>query len=279
MSALRYVTLPLLLATVVLVGCGKKFSDDSKVLATVDGEKITEQDYDNYLLLRQSQNQQQPIPDKEKERKVVLNEMVDRILLTQHGAATGVEQTPEVHFRLKRVRENLLAQEVIRKALKETPVTDEDLKKRFDKELENTNKTEYKARHILVKTEDEAKDIAKQLKGGANFAQLAKAKSLDDSSKDQGGVLPNWINQGSPIVPEFFNTMTSLKKGQVSEPVKSDYGWHVIKVDNTRALKLPSWEEFMADPHAPAGLRHRIQEERIQEVLKDLKAKAKVDFS
>jgi peptidyl-prolyl cis-trans isomerase C len=276
MSALRYVALPLLLSALLVAGCGKKFSDDTKVLATVNGEKITEQDYDNYLQLRQSQ--QPPIPDKEKERKVVLDEMVDRILLTQHGAETGVEETPEVHFRLKRVRENLLAQEVIRKTLKETPVTDEDLKKRFDKELEDTHKTEYKARHILVKTEDEAKDVASQLKAGKSFEQLAKTRSIDPESGKKGGDL-GWVSQGTGFVPEFFTALTTMKKGQVSEPVKSDFGWHVIKVDNARALKLPSWEEFMADPRAPAGLRRRIQEERVQEVLKDLKTKAKVEFS
>src|ERR1043166_2701614 len=111
MSALRYVALPLVLTAVLLVGCGKKFSDDSKVLATVNGEKITEQDYDNYFQLRQAQ-QLPPIPDKEKEHKVVLDEMIDRVLLSQQGATAGLEQTPDVHFRLKRVRENILAQAV-----------------------------------------------------------------------------------------------------------------------------------------------------------------------
>jgi peptidyl-prolyl cis-trans isomerase C len=275
MSALRYYGIPLLLA-VLLAGCGQKFSDDSKVLATVNGEKITEQDYDNYLLRRQSQHA--PLADKDKERQVVLDEMIDRVLLTQHGARLGVEQTPEVHFRLKRIREDLIATEVIRKALAETPVGDEDLKKRFDKEVADTHKTEYKTRHILVKTEEEAKDIESQVKAGKNFEQLAKTRSIDPESGKQGGDL-GWVNQGTGFVPEFFDALTGMKKGQVSAPVKSDFGWHLIKVDNTRDWKLPSWEEFMADPRAPAGLRRRIQEERVQEVLKELKAKAKLDIS
>src|SRR5436190_23768485 len=121
MSALRNVALPLVLTAVLLAGCGKKFSDDSKVLATVNGEKITEQDFDNYYQLRSAQ--QGAMADKEKDKKAVLDEMIDRLLLTQHGVSLGVEQTPEVHFRLKRVREELVAREVIRQTLKDTQVS------------------------------------------------------------------------------------------------------------------------------------------------------------
>ncbi len=277
MFALRYFALPLLLAVALLAGCDKKFSDDSKVLATVNGEAITEKDYENYLQLRHSQ--QGPIPDQEKERKVVLDELIDRVLLTQHGAALGFEQTADVHFRLKRVRENLLVQEVVRNAFNDKPISDEDLKKRFQQEIENTHKTEYKVRHILVKTEDEAKEVATRLKTGMGFDQLAKTRSTDSESAKRGGALPDWISQGSGLVPEFFNAVMTLKKGQTSDPVKSEFGWHLIKVDDTRALKLPSYEEFMVDPRAPANLRRRMQEERMQAMLKDLKEKAKVKIN
>lgn len=276
MTALRYFALPLLFAVALLAGCDKKFTDDSKVLATVNGEAITEKDYENYLQLRHSQ--QGPIPDREKERKLVLDELIDRVLLTQHGAALGLEQTPDVHFRLKRMRENVLAQDVIRNTLKDTTISDEELKKRFEHEIENTNKTEYKTRHILVKTEDEAKDVASQLKAGTKFDQLAKTRSIDTESGKRGGDL-GWINQGAGLVPEFFSAVTVLKKGQTSDPVHSEFGWHLIKVDDTRPLKLPSFEEFMANPSGPAGLRRRMQEERIQAMLKDIKEKAKVKIN
>ena len=276
MSALRYFVLPLVFAVALSAGCDKKFVDDSKVLATVGAEAITEKDYENYLQLRHSQ--QGPIPDQERERKVVLDELIDRVLLTQHGAALGLEQTPDVHFRLKRVRENVLAQEVIRNALKDKPIADEELKKRFEQEIENTNKTEYKVRHILVKTEDEAKDVVSRLKAGMKFDQLAKTRSIDAESAKRGGDL-GWINQGAGLVPEFFNAVTILKKGSTSDPVKSEFGWHLIKVDDTRPLKLPSYAEFMADPRAQTNLRRRIQEERIQAILKELKEKAKVKIN
>lgn len=277
MSALRYVSLPLLFAALLLAGCGKKFSDDSKVLATVNGEKITELNYNNYLQLRQSQ--QAPMADKDKERKVVLDELIDRMLLAQQGAKLDVEQNPEVYFRLKRVQENILAQEVIRKTVQEAPISDDDVKKRFQEELERTHKTEYKVRHILVKTEDEAKDVAKQLKAGTSFAQLAKTKSIDTGSGSQGGALPDWINQGSGLVPEFFNALTTMKKGQTSDPVKSEFGWHLIKVEDTRPLKVPTLEQFLADPRGPTGMRRRMQEERLQAMLKDLKDKAKISIN
>ncbi len=273
MSVLRNIALPLALTAVLLGGCDKKFADDSKVLATVNGEKITEKDFENYLQLRQ--NQQEPIADKEKERKLVVDELIDRVVLAQHGSALGYEKESDVYFRLKRVRENVLAQEVIRKSFTQTPVTDDDVKKRFETEIEKTNKNEYKTRHILVKSEEDAQDVAKKLKSGSGFEQLAKTRSTDAETAKRGGDL-GWVSQGTGFVPEFFNTLMTLQKGQVSDPVKSEFGWHVIKVDDIRPLKLPTFEEFMTDPRAPASLRRRIQEERLQDMLKELKTKAKI---
>lgn len=277
MFSLRTLTLPLLLATALIAGCNSSFKDDSKVLASVNGDDITENDFQHYKQLRAGQ--QGPIGDSEKENKVVLDEMIDRTLLAQQGASLGYENTPEVHFRLKRIRENLLAQEVVRNTMKDVSFTDDEVKARFAKELEDTHKTEYRARHILVKTEDDAKKIADDLKAGKKFEQLAKANSMDPGSKDNGGALGDWINQGSGLVPEFFDALKTLKKGETSAPVKSEFGWHLIKVDETRALKLPTVEQFMSDPRAPQTLRRRMQEEKLQAVLKDLKEKAKLQIN
>lgn len=275
MSTVRMLAVSLLIAAALpLAGCNQKFSDDSAVLATVNGEDITQKDYDNYLQLRASQ--QAPVPDKDKEKKVVLDEMIDRVLLTQQGAALGYDKNPDIHFRLKRVRENLVAQEVVRNIMKDVPISDDDLKKRLVDELEKTHKTEYKLRHILVKTEDEAKTVAQQLKAGKKFEQVAKEKSIDVESGKRGGDLGDWVNQGSGLVPEFFNAVTALKKGQTSEPVKSDFGWHIIRIDDARPLKLPTVEQLTSDPRAAAGLRRRMQEEKLQSTLKEMKDKAKI---
>ncbi len=276
MSLKRPLLVTLFVALGLLAACGKKAPDTGKTLATVNGEAITERDYENYLRLRQTQ--QEPIVDKEKEKQVVLNEMIDRIVLSQYAVENKLDQEPDNYLLMKRVRENILVQAAIRKALKDQPVTDEDLKKRFQQEVEKTHKTEYKVRHILVKTEDEAKAIIGQLKKGGNFAALAKAKSLDVQTGKKGGDL-DWINQGM-VVPEFFEGVTALKKGQVSAaPVKTDYGFHVIKVDDLRALKIPGFEEFIADKRARANLHRKIQDERVEVLAKELKAKAKVSYN
>ncbi len=276
MSLKRPLLVALFVALGLLAGCGKKAPDTGKTLATVNGEAITERDYENYLRLRQTQ--QEPIVDKEKEKQVVLNEMIDRIVLSQYAVENKLDQEPDNYLLMKRVRENILVQAAIRKALKDQPVTDEDLKKRFQQEVEKTHKTEYKVRHILVKTEDEAKAVLDQLKKGGNFAAIAKAKSLDVQTGKKGGDL-DWINQGM-VVPEFFEGVTALKKGQVSAaPVKTDYGFHVIKVDDVRPLKIPSFEDFVADKRARANLHRKIQDERVEALAKELKSKAKVSYN
>lgn len=258
-----------------LAACQNQPADDSAVLATVNGEKITEKDYQHYLQLRQTR--QEPIADKEKERKVVLDEMVDRVLLSQRAVEQKLEQDPEVYYLLKRLRENVLVQAAIRNMLKEGPVSDDDLKARFEKEAANTHKNEYHVRHVLVKTEDEAKEVLKQLKGGANFATVAKQKSIDVQSGKKGGDL-GWINQGM-VVPEFFEAASKLNKGAISpEPVKSDFGWHVIKMEDTRAAKIPTFEQFMSDKQTKANFYRRIQDERIEKMVKDLRGGAKIEI-
>lgn len=271
---------PLLLAIFVALGllaaCDRKAPDTGKTLATVNGERITERDYENYLRLRQTQ--QEPIVDKEKEKQVVLNEMIDRIVLSQYALDHKLDQEPENYLLMKRVRENILVQATIRNVLKDRPVTDDDLKKRFQQEAEKTHKTEYRVRHILVKEDDEAQALIARLKQGGHFAALARAKSLDVQTGKNGGDL-GWINQGM-VVPEFFDGVMALKKGEISSaPVKSDFGFHVIKVDDLRPLKIPSFEEFVADRRARANLHRKIQDERIEALAKELRAKAKISMN
>jgi len=252
--------------------CGKD-PDDSKVLATVNGEKITEKAYEHYLQLRQPQHP--PAADKEKEKRAVLDEMTDRILLTQHATRNKLDQDPEIYLLLKRVQENILVQAAIRKTLKDSPITEADLKKRFQEEAEKTHKTEYRVRHILVPTEADAARIIKQLQTGAGFAALARQKSVDAETGKNGGDL-GWINQGM-VLPELFNAVIAARKGAVvAAPVKTDYGWHVLRVDDARPLQIPTFEQFMTDRTARGNLERRMQDERINALLTELKAKAKI---
>lgn len=248
-------------------------TDDSKVLATVNGQPITETELEQYRQLRQAR---EPATDKAQEREVVLKEMIDRVLLAQKAEASGLDKDPEVQALLKRVRENILVQAMIRHDLKDNPITDDELKTRFDQEVMKTHKTEYQVRHILVKNEDEARDIIKQLKKKGSFENLAKKHSIDVQSGKNGGSL-GWINQGM-VVPEFFEGVSRLEKGAVSsEPVKSDFGWHVIKVEDTRAAKIPTYEEFMGDRQARTNFQRRLQDEHIEQMVKELRATAKIE--
>lgn len=274
---LKRIAMPVLVLAFLFAAsaCDRKPADNAKVLANVNGEEITEKDYQHYLQLRQAR--QEPMPDKDKERKVVLDEMIDRILLSQRAVAQKLEADPEVFYLLKRLRENVLVQAAIRDMLKQSPVTDDEIKTRFEKEAANTHKTEYQVRHILVKNEDEAKEIIKQLKGKSTFVALAKQKSIDVQSGKNGGQL-GWVNQGM-VVPEFFAGVTALEKGAVSvEPVKSDFGWHVIKVEDTRPATIPTFEQIMGDKQIKANFYRKLQDEKIEKMVKDLHANAKIDI-
>jgi peptidyl-prolyl cis-trans isomerase C len=281
MSTLRTSLIVFLAALGLLAaGCDKKpaeqtaaGTDAGKIAASVNGQNITETDYENYLRIRQQQ--MGPLADKDKEKKIVLDEMIDKLLLAQYAVKNKLDQDPEVAALIKRVREEILAQAVKRKLLKDNPITEDDVKKRFEQEVEKTHKTEYKVRHILVKDESEAKDIIAQLKKGANFSKLAEEKSIDTQSGKNGGEI-RWINQGM-VVPAFFDAVMKMKKGAIStEPVKTDFGWHVIKLEDTRPLKIPTFEQFMSDQQARANIYRKMQDERVGELLKDLKAKAKI---
>lgn len=260
----------LLCAGLVLSACGHKSPDDSKELASVNGESITEKDYEDYLRARQAQ--QPPIPDKDKEKQVVLDEMINRVLLVHNAMEQKVDQELDVYFQIKRQRENVLARAMLRKFLKDNPISDEEVQKRYEQEMQKADKNEYHARHILVRTEEEAKEIITELKKGANFNSLAQKKSIDVRSGKQGGDL-SWISQ-DVIVPEFFNAVATMKKGEISQvPVKSDFGWHVIKLEGSRPRKMPTFDQ------AKGNIRQIVQQERVDALVKSLKEKGKVKIN
>ena len=258
----------LLVAGLLLAGCGAKSPDDSKVLARVDGEAITEKDYEDYLRARQMQ--QPPIPDPKKEREVVLDEMINRVLLVNAAVEHKVDRELDVYMQLKRQRENVLARAMLRKYLQDNPISDEEVKKRFDELTAKADKNEYRARHILVREEDEARALIGQLRKGASFANLAKQKSIDVGSGRNGGELGGWFSQDQ-VVPEFYEAVRQLKPGETTrDPVKSEYGWHIIKLENVRPRTMPEFDQ------ARGSIRQIVQQERVEALLKSIKDKAKI---
>jgi peptidyl-prolyl cis-trans isomerase C len=267
MTTTRLLLLPLLFGLgLTLTACGDKSPDKTKILATVNGEVITQADYDDYLKGRQMQ--QAPLPDKDKEKQVIIDEITARLLLAQAARTAKLDQDVETYLQVKRQNENILARAMVRKFLKDNPVSDQEVKARYDKEVEKTSKVEYHARHILVKTKEEADELLKKM-NVARFAALAKEKSTDTGTAKEGGDL-GWLNQGA-MVPEFYAAVSQLKKGEITkEPVKTEFGWHIIKLEDTRPAKVPTLEQV-----APQ-VRMMVQQEKIDTMVKDLKAKAKI---
>lgn len=271
----KYLTAAALIALAILAGaCDQRPTDDSGVLAVVNGQPVTENAYTHYLQLRNTR--EAPNADQETDQKVVLQELIDRILLSQRAVNQKLDWQPETALLLDRVRENILAQALVRKVIEDSPITEEQLGQRFEQELGSMHKTEYRARHILSAREAEATEVIAELQAGANFAKLAKAKSIDKESGGNGGEMGMWINQGM-VAPEFFSGLIELNKGETSTaPVKSDFGWHVIKIDNTRPLQLPDRAQFMANPQARADLEQKMRNELVTNLVQDLKDKATI---
>ena len=154
--------------------------------------------------------------------------------------------------------------------LKAHPVSDADLEKQYEQFKASMGTKEYKVSHILVDKESEAKAIIEQLKKGADFAKLAKEKSKDPGSKDKGGDL-DWGPAGRYVKP-FADAVIATPKGQYTQtPVKTDFGYHVIRVDDVRPLKVPTFAEIREQ------FRQRAQQDQIKRLVTELRAKAKVE--
>ena len=154
---------------------------------------------------------------------------------------------------------------------KKTAISDADTKAEYDKLKSANSGTEYRARHILVEKEDEAKSLIKQLNGGAKFEDLAKKHSKDPGSGAKGGDL-DFAAAGS-YVPEFSQAMIKLKKGETTDtPVKSQFGWHIIKLEDTREAQFPPYDEVKS------RIQQQLQQQKLASFRDELRTKAKTDY-
>ena len=172
----------------------------------------------------------------------VLRGVVSERLIYQQAIKDGYDKSEEVKKRLAALQKQVIMQTFMEYKAREL-VTDADLRKAYEAKVADLKGVEeVKARHILVATEAEAKELAKQLKKGADFDKLAKDKSTDKGSGKEGGDLGWFIKD--KMVPEFAEAAFKMKKGEISDPVKSAFGWHVIKLEDRRAVKVPAYEEM-----------------------------------
>ena len=195
--------------------------------------------------------------------------LVTMEVLAQEAVKNGVDKRPQVVAATELNRKDILGRAVIDDYLKSHPLKDEELKAEYDRVKAGAGNKEYHPRHILVPTEAEAKEVFAKLKQ-AKFEVLAKKYSKDGGSAKNGGDL-GWQAPGN-LVPEFSNVMTKLKKGETAAaPVKSQFGWHVIKLDDMRELKFPDYEQLK--PRIAA----QMQQAQVRQFLADLRAKAKIE--
>lgn len=211
----------------------------------------------------------QGAPDTAEVKNAVKEDLIRRELLTQEAVKKGLDKRADVAGQLALVRLGVLANAAIADYAAAHPVSDEQLKKDYEGIKAQLGGTEYKARHILVEKEQEAKDIVAKLDKGEKIEDLAKA-SKDPGSKDSGGDL-GWSAPNAYVKP-FSDAMKLLKKGEYTKtPVKTDYGYHVILLEDTRPLQTPPFEQVKPQ------LQQRAQKQLVEQYLKELRAKAKVE--
>jgi peptidyl-prolyl cis-trans isomerase C len=235
-------------------------------VAMVNGKAVPKTRVDT--LMQQASRSGQPVTPELEAR--VREEVVLREIFAQEAEKRGIAATPDYRSQMELLRQTLLIRELFADWQRKNAPTDAEIKVEYDKFKAQAQGTEYRARHILVEKEDEVKALAAQLKGGASFDELAKKHSKDPGSAQRGGDLD--FARPESYVPEFGQAMAKLKKGETSEPVRSQFGWHLIRLDDTREAQFPPLEE----------VRERIAQQLVQNKLQayqqGLRDKAKTDF-
>ena len=244
---------------------------DGQVLAEVNGGSITTGDFNREL--KNLPEYLKAMADTPEGRKEMLDTMVIRELILQQATKDGLDKGAEIEEKLKDLKKRLVVESFLKKKVEtESQVSDADLQKFYEQNKEKFKTGEQiKASHILVKTEKEAKDVQAQIKAGGNFEELAKKHSAD-SSAAKGGDL-GWFGKGS-MVPVFEKAALALKEGQVSDVVKSDFGFHIIKLTGKRAAGIRPLEEVK--DQIKGAIMPTKQQEVFQKIKEELKKSAKI---
>jgi peptidyl-prolyl cis-trans isomerase C len=201
-------------------------------------------------------------------RKMVKDRLIQNEVLLQEATKRGIPEQADVKFMLDIQRQNTLIQALLRDEMTRNPVTDAQVQAEYDKQKALVGSKEYRARHILVENQAEATAIIDQVKKGAKFEELAK-KSKDTGSAANGGDL-DWAAPDAYVKP-FSDAMQKLKKGEMTEtPVQSQFGWHVIRLDDVRDTQFPPLEQV-----APQ-IRESLQQQKAQEFVQGLTKSAKI---
>lgn len=240
-------------------------------VAVVNGKPVPKARVDALMaqITKQASARGQQLPpdvDKLVRDKVVLDEM-----FVQEAEKRGLAASPEFKAQMEMARENILVQALLADYEKKNPVTDAEVKAEYDKYKAQASGTEYRARHILVEKEDEAKALIKQIKDGGNFEELAKKNSKDPGSGANGGDLD--FASPSAYVPEFSQALVKLKKGEMTdEPVKTQFGYHIIKLEDTREAQFPALDDVKPQ------IQQRLTQQKVAAFRDEIRSKAKTDY-
>ena len=235
-------------------------------VAIVNGKAVPKERVE--ALKQQVERSGRPVtPDIEGQIK---EEVIAREIFMQEAQKRGLEASPDFKAQMELARQTILIRELFLDQQKKDPVTDAEIKAEYDKFVAANSGKEYKASHILVEKEEEAKAILASLKKGGKFEDIAKKQSKDPGSGAQGGSL-DWANPGS-YVPEFTEAMVKLEKGKTTQaPIKSQFGWHIIRLDDVREAQLPKLEEVKPQ------ISQQLQQMKVTKFQDEMRAKAKVE--
>ena len=235
-------------------------------VAIVNGKAVSKSRVD--ALAQQMARSGRPIPPEMQAQ--LKDEVILREVFMQEAQSKGLDATEDYKNQIELARQGILIRELFSEFQKANPVTDADIKAEYDKFVAANGGKEYRARHILVEKEEQAKAILASLKKGGKFEDIAKKQSKDPGSGANGGDL-DWASAGN-FVKEFSDAMVALKKGQTTDaPVKSQFGFHIIRLDDVREAQLPKFEEVKPQ------IAQQMQQTKMSEFQQNLRSKAKVE--
>ncbi|MFN3860647.1 MAG: peptidylprolyl isomerase [Roseateles sp.] len=237
-------------------------------IAIVNGKPVPKARAEALIQQVTKNGQQQRSPELEAQVK---DEVVRREIFMQAAEKAGIPQSADYKAQMELARQMLLIRGLMEDFRAKNPVSDAEAQAEYDKFKAQNSGEEYRARHILVEKEEDAKALIEKIKAGGNFEELAKANSKDTGSAQNGGDL-DFANPNN-FVPEFSKAMTALKKGEMTqEPVKTQFGYHIIKLEDTRPATFPAFDDVKAQ------IKQRIEQTKMAEFQKSLIDKAKTDY-
>ncbi|CAN1723677.1 peptidyl-prolyl cis-trans isomerase C [Hyphomicrobium sp. 1Nfss2.1] len=259
----------ILAATLLSVPAPSAFAEDAsdKVVVTVDGKPITEGEM---KLAEGEVGQDLAQLPPEVKRRALAEYLIDNRLFANAAEAAKLGETPEFKKYMDYLHERALREQYFEKSLKES-VTEEEAKKIYNARLAQMKpEPEFAARHILVASEEKAKELRAKIAAGEDFAKVAKENSIDPASKSEGGFL-GYFGPGQ-MLPEFENVVIKMQKGELSEPVKTAYGWHIIKLEDRRTKAPPSFDQVKDT------IMNSLAVRKAQEASAEMRSKAKVEY-